>query len=130
MLKNNFLFMVFVIFISIFQTARASDPEHLSLMAVISNPDRYDGRYMLVKGYIDVGFESSALYIYQEDYKFSMTKNSVALKLSKEDFEWLDGKRGYVRLRGVYEKEYKGHLSLRSGGMTGLRNIIFLMESE
>jgi hypothetical protein len=57
MLKDNFVFMVFVVFISILQTAKASEPEHLSLMTVISNPDRYHGRYMLVKGYIDVGFE-------------------------------------------------------------------------
>jgi len=95
---------------------RTADPTDVSLIQLISNADKYDGKAVRVIGFLRLEFEGNALYLHREDYEQSMTKNAI----------WVDGGPGmdgkgnqldkkYVLLEGTFDAKHYGHMDLFSG---------------
>ena len=62
--------------------ARADDGGAIvSLVALVSNPERYAGQKVLVTGFCSLGFEDTAVYLHEEDYRRTLTPNSIWLEL-------------------------------------------------
>jgi hypothetical protein len=51
--------------------------EHVSLVNLIANPDRFHGRWIRVQGVCNLAFEGNALYLSKEDRRHFVTKNAV-----------------------------------------------------
>jgi hypothetical protein len=87
------------------QTGGSSDgpkPIDVGMVALIGVPERYDGRLVRTHGFLCIEFEGDALYLHGEDYRHGLTKNSLALRLSKsqrEQFKSLSLK--YVLIEGT-----------------------------
>lgn len=91
------------------QTGESSDvpePVDVGMVALIAAPERYEGKFIRTHGFLCIEFEGDALYLHKEDYRYALTKNSLALRLSKsqrEKFKSLSLK--YVLIEGtVYAK--------------------------
>ena len=68
-------------FLVAFQSSgRADDrPAIVSLVALIANPQAYAAQKVLVAGFCGLEFEGTAVYLHEEDYRRSMTPNSIWL---------------------------------------------------
>jgi len=52
------------------------------MVALVANPQRYEGKIIRTVGFLCVEFEGNALYVHDADYRHGLSKNSMALRLS------------------------------------------------
>lgn len=85
----------------------------VSLVAVLANPDAFDGREITLVGYVSLGFEEEAIWLMPSDYENSLLASSVGI----------DGPRitslsanGYAEVRGVFHKRAHSH-EIRAGNI-------------
>jgi hypothetical protein len=88
------------------QTSRSitdsSKPIDVGMIALLSAPEKYEGRLVRTHGFLCIEFEGDAVYFHEEDYRHGLTGNSFALRLSKlqrEQFKNLSLK--YVLIEGT-----------------------------
>jgi hypothetical protein len=93
----------------------------VSLVQLISTPERFDGRHVRVIGFVHLEFEGNAAYLHREDFDSGLLKNAV----------WVDFRRGtlssshpindrYVLLEGVFDARHFGHLGLFAGTLSDI----------
>lgn len=97
----------------------------VSIIQLISNPEKYDGKFIDVTGFIKIEFEGTALYLHQEDYKNHIFNNSIWLNISKDkiyEFE-KECSEKYGSITGTFKAELKGHFGAFSGTITNIKGI-------
>ncbi len=57
----------------------------LSLIRLIAAPEKYNGKYVRVHGYMHLEFEGDKLYLHQEDFKHQLCYNAVRLIFSTSE---------------------------------------------
>lgn len=98
-----------------------SMPEEVSLMQLIATPERYDGKQVQVVGFLRLEFEGNGLYLHEEDYKHSITKNSLwIVRNPRIDMRSKALDMHYVMLIGTFTASRKGHMNLFSGSLTDI----------
>ncbi len=93
-------------------------PETVSLVELIANPAQYDGRAVLVIGFLHLEFEGNELYLHQQDYEEHISKNGIWVDATKE-FQGCSGGLNdhYVLMAGLFSARRKGHRSMASGAI-------------
>jgi len=100
------------------------EPQHVSLLQLITAPETFGGKTVVVVGFLSLEFEGTALFLHEVDFANGLTKNGVWLSLeagSIEEYRVLDGK--YVIVEGRFDQRFKGHLNLFSGTVTDITRI-------
>jgi glyoxylate utilization-related uncharacterized protein len=93
-------------------------PQFVSMVSLLAAPDKYEGKFIRVQGFLTIGFESDALYLHEEDYTYGLTKNSFTLHLTEEqekEYRVLDKK--YVLLEGMFSGNGPDAREMTSGGI-------------
>src|SRR5271169_7090847 len=67
------------------------EPQRVSIVALISSPRQYDGLRVSVSGYLNLSYESNAVYFHEEDFRYGMTRNAVRVTLEREQAEKFRG---------------------------------------
>jgi hypothetical protein len=101
---------------------RSQEPTDASLIQLIANPDKYDGKFVRVIGFVRLEFEGNAMYLHREDYENSLLKNAVWIDPTSEMMkqrEKFDKK--YVLLEGTFDAKRFGHMGLFSGELHQLK---------
>ncbi len=101
---------------------KAEQPINVTLVQLIANPEKFDGKLIRVIGFLEIEFEGNVLYLHREDYEYAipgdgiwvdvtpeMTKNSKSLS------------KNYVLLEGVFSARERGHLDMWSGSLKNIR---------
>jgi len=57
----------------------------VSLVRLIADPRSFDGTKVTVIGFLHVGFETTALYLHEEDFKHQLLDNGVNVDSSDSD---------------------------------------------
>ena len=52
---------------------------YLSLVQLVANPEKYDGRLVCVAGYFDLEYEAATLYLHEEDAHNGLDENGIWL---------------------------------------------------
>ncbi len=116
------------------------DPE-VSIVHLVANPEKYDGKRVKVFGYLHVRFEDSALYLTKDDADHLIGANAVwvsydpAAKLGRldgkeietrdvGDLRCFDGR--YVMLDGIFSMKERGHMGSFSGGVKDVVRVLEL----
>lgn len=97
------------------------EPQEISLVGLIGNPDKYDGQTVMVIGFLKIEPEGTTLSLSFEDYEHSISKNSIWIEASPEmlrNVESLD--MNYVLLVGTYNSHKEGHMACCSGTLSGI----------
>src|SRR5262249_37142216 len=90
---------------------------------LISNPEKYQDRTVVIEGFLHVKDEDSAIYVTKDDADYLNTTNALwvsyaeQLRLerigskgrqAKADLKSFDGK--YVLIKGVFDTKFCGHM--------------------
>jgi hypothetical protein len=118
-------FLLLLLLGSVIRTAcdtPSSNVEVVSLVQLIATPEKYDGKTVLVIGFLRLEFEGNALYLHAEDYQHSITQNSVWVVRNAIINGQGDAlNMHYVMLGGTFDAEHKGHMGLSSGSLTNIK---------
>ncbi len=109
--------LVAVAVVTVMENKQDDDEMHyVSMIELIGNADKYDGKLVNVTGVGYIEFENQALYLTKADAKYS-TGNSLWLEFDEGAIteEMLESNRKYVIVEGVFDKDNRGHMSAHSG---------------
>ena len=88
----------------------------VSLVQLISNPEKYNGKPVRLIGFLRLEFEGNALYLHREDYEHSLPNGiwiDVPKGLSKNDNQLLNNH--YVICEGIFRaselEQFQGELT-------------------
>jgi hypothetical protein len=90
-----------------------------SLIQLIANPEKFDGKTVIVEGVTNVEFEGNAIYLSKEHWKHSIPSFGVWLDLDPKlakDRKWANGL--YCVIKGTFRAGDKGHMGLYGGSLT------------
>ncbi|HEX4606690.1 MAG TPA: hypothetical protein VH092_00650 [Urbifossiella sp.] len=98
----------------------AEQPESVSLVRLIANPDAYDGKMVRVFGYVRVEHEGTAVYLHRDDCEHMLTKNGLWLAAGEStppgSREAAVNNR-YALIEGRFSAKETGHRGLWSGSV-------------
>jgi hypothetical protein len=93
----------------------------VSLVQLIANPDQFEGKRVVVGGFLSLEFEGHALYLHQDDFRVSNTSNAVALELPANWFTSVASidcpNNRYVQLEGEFNGKNNGHFARYAGSL-------------
>lgn len=97
----------------------------VSIIQLISNPEKYHNKRVQVKGYLNLEFEGNAIYLHKDDFKNGISKNALWLtfsdKLTTSQFKKLNHK--YVLISGTFNMDHLGHMGLFSGTIESIETV-------
>ena len=97
----------------------------VSMIQLIANPDRYEGRLVRLIGVAHFAMEESALYLHREDAETLNSNNAVWLGaspgLTEEEYKALSG--AFVVVEGRFTAKAHGHLGAFPGELESVRRL-------
>jgi hypothetical protein len=60
------------------------DADDVSLVQLIANPAKYDGKIVRITGFLHLEFEGNVIYLHAEDFRFSLTKNGIWINVPRD----------------------------------------------
>jgi hypothetical protein len=122
--QSRFAFVVLAI-LATSTFAKAQDrhaaPPMVSIVQLLSSPDKYDGKRVVVFGFLTIGQENDNLYFGKTDYDNALEVNSIWVELSDDMVKKRNElQMKYVRIVGVFHVGHAGH---RSGSLGGIGEI-------
>ena len=97
----------------------------VSLVKLIANPERYEGKVIQVVGYLNLEFEGDAIYLHKEDYEHGLIGNGFWLDFSgplKKTDEIVNSKK-YVIIVGRFDSKSHGHMGLFGGTLKDISRL-------
>lgn len=101
-------------------TAGAQDRGDMtvSLIQLIADSRSFDGKRVVVTGYVMLELDNAAVYLHETDAAYGISRNALWLDIS------LDGEsqraqfhRRYVLIEGIFSARRRGHLDAFSGSI-------------
>ena len=96
-----------------------------SIVQLLANPEKFEGKLIEVRGFVRIEFEGDAIYLHKEDYEHGLYSNGMWLGTS--ECKRLDGTRfdvGYAMVVGRYTSKRRGHMGLWSGAIEEVQSCI------
>ncbi|MEO8803474.1 MAG: hypothetical protein ABI304_06660 [Rudaea sp.] len=97
------------------RAAEVPQIESVSLIQLIANPDRYEGKLVQVTGFVVLEFEGNAIYLHREDFENSLPANGLWLNAAKCNGRGKSFTKGYAIVAGKFTGTRHGHMGLWSG---------------
>ncbi len=97
-------------------------PAVVSLIQLIANPDKYDGKPVAVIGFLRLEHEADLLYLGKDDYENVILPNTLWVDATEEmgkDRNELEMK--YVRIEGIFKAGHEQRNMVSVGGLTGIK---------
>ena len=93
----------------------------VSIVQLIATPEKYDGKVVLVMGFLRLEFEGDAIYLHEDDYRHAIHKNGLMVVTNpKIDLEADKLNLHYVVLEGTFDANNRGNMGLNSGTITNI----------
>jgi hypothetical protein len=104
----------------------AEDPLEIavSLIQLTANPTAFDGKGVLVQGYVTLEFENQAIWLSELDAKHVITRNSLWLDVDNPVY----ANRAKIHNRyglvvGTFNARRRGHLGLFAGAIENITRL-------
>lgn len=99
-----------------------------SLVELIARPEVYDGRRVLVIGFVNFEFEGNHLYLSRADWEHGVIGNRLWIDPPPQfESDWgparAEPNRRYVIVEATFRAERRGHLGLASGALEGVSRL-------
>jgi hypothetical protein len=105
--------------------SKADQPLDVSMVQLIANPEKFDGKHIRVIGFLRIEFEGNALYFHREDYEIGLLKNAIWVDVTPQ-MEKQSSKFNmqYVLLEGIFSASEKGHMDAFSGSIKRINRVM------
>ncbi|HEY9504299.1 MAG TPA: hypothetical protein VIR01_21860 [Pyrinomonadaceae bacterium] len=103
-------------------TKRVEDsdrPGLISMVQLLGQPEKYNGRKVQVIGFVHFEFEGNAIYLSREDYEYGIVTNGLWLTLSASA-QTKEINNSYAVVEGTFNATMKGHFSAWSGSIENI----------
>ena len=90
--------------------------EDVSMVQLIATPEKFDGKFVRVNGFLSLGFEGDSLYLHREDLVQDLVRNGiwvVRTEAMERDEKKFNGH--YVLIEGTFDAQHHGHMGLFGG---------------
>lgn len=95
--------------------------ERVSIIALIGQPDAYEGKKVMISGYLKIKHEGNALYLGKEDMDHVLTENAIWLTLKSDQVEkWQSISNNYAYVFGEFTTKSRGHFDLYPGALVNV----------
>ena len=94
--------------------ADPAEPVDVSLVQLISAPERFRGKLVRFSGFVASEHEGDAAYLYREDYEELLTRNGIWLDWNESVAAKPEG-AAYAIVEGTFDPDSGGHMALYSG---------------
>lgn len=92
----------------------------VSIVELIANPAKYDGKRVRLMGYIHFEFEGNGIYLHKDDQQFSLGYNGLWVEWAERATRSPECQDTYALIEGTFRATHRGHMSLWSGAITGM----------
>jgi hypothetical protein len=89
----------------------------VSIIELIANPAAYDGKPVLLSGYIHFEFEGNGIYLHKEDVEHWQFSNGLWVSPADSFKRPQDCQDNYVTILGIFDATFTGHMGLWSGSV-------------
>lgn len=93
---------------------------NVSIVELIANPAKFDGKKIQLMGYIHFEFEGNGIYLHKEDQQFGLRRNGLWVEWAERVTRSLDCQDTYALIEGTFRAAHRGHLGLWSGAVTDM----------
>jgi hypothetical protein len=101
----------------------SAEPVDVSLLELISVPERFKDRWVRLMGFVVIEFEGNAIYLHAEDFEHSLTRNALWIDVRDAQLAQQGGP-GYAIVEGQFQPNVRGHLELFSGAITHVQRLV------
>lgn len=104
--------------------ASGMTPLSCSMISLIANPEKYDGRVVRIIGFVSFEHESDGIYLSKSDYDLRRSENGLWMERTGELFE--EGAAAgrlnhrYVLVEGTFLASDKGHMDMFGGSISSI----------
>jgi hypothetical protein len=96
----------------------------VSIVELLSSPDKYHGKRVLISGYLIVRFEGSAIYLSKDSADYGISRNAIWVELytvnGDSAIETLNPSNfdaAYVTIEANFNRNFMGHMGLFQGAL-------------
>lgn len=108
----------FLMYVGLIGGVAADQPKDVSMIQLISDPQRFDGKMIRVIGYLHLEFEGNAIYLHREDFDRAIHQNGLWIELTESQLRTSAKlNNGYVIVEGIFSSMEKGHLGIWPGSI-------------
>jgi hypothetical protein len=101
---------------------QAQEPTNVTLVQLIANPEKFDGRLIRVIGFLRLEFEGNVLYLHREDYDNAILGDGIWVdETSEMNKQRAKLNMSYVLLEGIFSSRERGHMGMWSGTIKEVR---------
>jgi hypothetical protein len=121
-LRSLSLFAVLVLPVSVGSSVAPESPTDVSIVQLIANPDKFDGKLVSLIGFIHIGREQDLIFLGQEDFNHALAQNALWFHLSEQmGKDWQKLNRNYVSVVGVFSARHEGPYGCPNGGVSSIK---------
>ncbi|RYJ39676.1 hypothetical protein NU08_1345 [Flavobacterium anhuiense] len=98
----------------------------ISLIRLISTPEKYDGKQIQVIGYLNLEFEGDAIYLHKEDFSKGISDNGFWVNFSKQISQKKnlnEYNKKYVIIVGTFDMNSRGHMGMFGGTIKNITRL-------
>ena len=107
------------------KTANPGTADNVSMVQLIANPEKYDGKRIQLIGFLRIEFEGTAVYLHREDYEQGIEKNALWINIpagmSKVQSDAVNGQ--YVIFPGTFDAAHHGHMGAFGGEIKNVERV-------
>jgi hypothetical protein len=90
--------------------------EDVSIVQLLATPEKFNGKFVRVFGFLSLEFEGDALYLHREDYVQGLTKNGMWVDRTGEmERNAKKLNMHYVLIEATFDADDHGHMGLFRG---------------
>ena len=102
--------------------------EYCSMVALLSDPERYDGRVIETEGVLLIEFEGDSIWLSQEHFEARIVANSIGVVPPYENPDFYAAMRRlngtYVLIRGLFNKGNPREIGTPRGAISEISKLI------
>lgn len=101
---------------------KGEEPVDVTMVQLIANSEKFDGRLVRVIGFLRLEFEGNVLYLHREDYENAILGDGVWVDTTAEVMKQSKTlNMQYVLIEGTFSSSDRGHMGMWSGAIKKIR---------
>ncbi|HYJ05111.1 MAG TPA: hypothetical protein VEX43_08255 [Chthoniobacterales bacterium] len=98
--------------------------EDVSMVQLIATPEKFDGKFIRVSGFLNLEFEGDSLYLHRDDLFQGLVRNGVWVDRTEAmERERKKLNKHYVMIEGIFSAQHHGHMGLFGGAITNITRV-------